>query len=170
MSDKRKANFVLGFSWGHENDRYKRIRKACTLVMSYFVSWSRQACKADVGKTDVRRSPVPKRKNQTQIDIGCFLLWKRFTVLESGSCIFRIYRKNYTGKYSAELSVPPIGIRSPKLFWFSTMGGFVPSSAFRMNKQQIFWFVGAGLLHASCKWSIENIQSMRACVHSKKVV
>ena len=26
MSDKRKANFVLGFSWGHENDRYKRIK------------------------------------------------------------------------------------------------------------------------------------------------
>ena len=24
MSGKRKANFVLGFSWGHENDRYKR--------------------------------------------------------------------------------------------------------------------------------------------------
>jgi len=31
MSGKRKANFVLGFSWGHENDRYERIKKPAPL-------------------------------------------------------------------------------------------------------------------------------------------
>lgn len=31
MSGKRKANFVLGFSWDHENDRYKRIKKPAPL-------------------------------------------------------------------------------------------------------------------------------------------
>ena len=44
MGGKHKANFVLGFSCGHENDEYKRIRKN---LYPYFVLFCimEQACK-----------------------------------------------------------------------------------------------------------------------------
>ena len=44
MSGKHKANFALWFSWSHENDRYKRIRKD---LLPYFVLFCimEQACK-----------------------------------------------------------------------------------------------------------------------------
>ena len=44
MSGKRKANFALGFSWGHENDRYKRIRKDLLPCFVLFCVME-QACK-----------------------------------------------------------------------------------------------------------------------------
>lgn len=43
MSGKRKANFALWFSCGHENDECKWIRKNCTPILFHFVSWSRLA-------------------------------------------------------------------------------------------------------------------------------
>ena len=165
MSGKRKANFALGFSWGHENDECKWIRKACTLVLSYFVSWSRQACKAGVGKTDIRESHVLKRKNQTQIDVGSFsqtregVLFRCSKMSELKSwCQLNLHQivalwgvdwnrftEKITRKSIQRNCLFPLSVLDPpNFFWFSIMGGFV----------------GAGLLHVFCKGSIENIQSM----------
>ena len=44
MSGKHKANFVLGFSCNHENDRYKRIRKDLLPCFVLFCVME-QACK-----------------------------------------------------------------------------------------------------------------------------